>query len=129
MFEWTISFGTSITLLVTLIGFGCTILYHSYKIGGFVASTTQQLKQIVKNIEELELASIKITEILVDIAKSKAELQILSKRIDDIQMYGSHRLAEVLDNQRKTIMEDLKERFDFMERHMLEQDKRLDGSK
>lgn len=98
-----ISYGALITLVVTLCGFGATLLYQAYRLGSYAAANEQHLARLTEKIGDLsermrglERNEEKMTTILIDIAQSKVELQLMSKRIDDVQMHGSHRLAEIL---------------------------------
>jgi hypothetical protein len=96
MIDPTISLGALITMAVALLGFGITLIINAVSIGRFTGRVTEALVEVQRRIEAVEKAEQRMTEVLVDMAKSKIELQLLSQRIDDVQKHGSHRLAEIM---------------------------------
>jgi len=99
------------TIIVGLAGFGSAAVIHIFFIG-------RHFGAIDKRLEALERSELKMTDVLIGMAQSKTEVELLSKRLDDVQHYGSHKLAEVLEAIRGQIMYDFKERFDFLQREI-----------
>lgn len=109
MFEWSVSLGAALTMGFALLGFGGTLIYNAFVVGKYAASTDERLKELAIRMGDLEKAESKMTDILVQMAQSKTEMQLLSKRIDDVQQHGSYKLAEIMDNMRRQIMMDLRD--------------------
>lgn len=118
MVEPTVSYGALLTMTVALIGFGVTLVINAVAIGRFTGRVTESLADVQRRITSIEQNEEKMTLVLVDLAKSKTELQLLSRRIDDVQQHGSHRLAEVLEAMRGQITSDFRERFEFLQREI-----------
>lgn len=111
-FDPTVSYGALFTIAVALLGFGTTLVVNALSVGRFTGRVTENLEDINRRITTMETNEAKMTDVLVDLGKSKIELELLSRRIDDIQQHGSHRLAEILAVLRSQIMDDFKIRFD-----------------
>lgn len=94
-----------------LTGFVGTALINALAIGRYFG-------RVEKRLEALERSEQKMTDVLVELAQSKIEVSLMSKRLDDLQQYGSHKLAEVLEAIRGQIMSDFRERFDFLQRQI-----------
>ena len=101
MFEWSVSLGAALTMVFAFIGFGGTLVYNAYMVGRYAASTDERLKELAIRMGDLEKAEVKMTDLLIQMAQSKTEMQLMSKRIDDVQQHGSYRLAEILENMRR----------------------------
>lgn len=102
---WT--YGAIAGLITTILGFGATLLYQAYRLGSYAASNEGHLKHLTEKMGEfsdrmaaLEKNEEKMTTILVEMAQNKSELQMLSRRIDDVQQHGSYKLAEILQSLR-----------------------------
>ena len=100
LLEPTFTYGAIVTIAIALIGFGATLLYNAYAVGRYAAGTDERLKDLSGRMRDIEISQHQMTNILVELAKSKIEIQLLSKRIDDVQQHGSHRLAEILQQWR-----------------------------
>ena len=112
VFEWTINLSGILTSLVVVVGFIFTAFLNSIAVGRYFGGVDKRLEAFDKRMETLEKAEEHITEVLVEMARSKVELQMMSKRIDDVQHYGSHKLAEILSTLRDTISTDYRKQID-----------------
>lgn len=113
-FDPTVSYGALFTIATALIGFGLTLVVNALSVGRFTGRVTENLEDITRRITTMEANEAKMTDVLVDIGKSKIEIELLSRRIDDLQQHGSHRLAEILAVLRSQIMDDFKIHLDAM---------------
>jgi len=116
MFEGTITLGAVLTIAISLIGFLGAGVANAIMVGRYFGANDRRLEGIDKRMENLELEEKRMTEVLIGIAQQKTEIHLLSNRLDDVQKYGSHKLAEVLEAMRGQIMADFKERFDFLQK-------------
>lgn len=118
MVEWSVSFGNVLTMIVAAIGFIGAAIVNAVAIGRYIGAVDKRLDGIDKRMSIMEEAEKDITKTMISIAEQKAELASVTKRLDDVQRYGSHRLAEVLEAMRSQIMQDFRERFDFLQRQI-----------
>lgn len=118
MVDWTISTGAILTMAIAIIGFIGTAIVNAIAVGRYIGAVDKRLDSIDRRMSALEEAEKEITKTMVAIAEQRTEIATLNKRVDDIQKYGSHRLAEVLEAMRGQIMQDFRERFDFLQRQM-----------
>lgn len=115
LFDATISLGTIITASLVLIGFIGTGAINAVSVGRYLGAVDKRLDLLDKRMESIEEAERGMTQVIIAIGQQKTEIHLLSKRLDDVQQYGSHRLAEVLEALRGQIMADFKERFEFLQ--------------
>ncbi len=120
MFEWTLNIGTVITAFFLLVGFVGSGVVNSIAVGRYFGASDRRLDIIDTRMDKLELTTGRITELLVAIAQQKSEMTELVRRFNDLQQYGSHRLAEVVDQNRTQIMAEVKERLAAIQ-HQLDQ--------
>lgn len=99
----TFTYGAIVSIIITLMGFGCTMLYQAFKLGSYAASNAANIQALHddmigmrEEMKELKDNSKVMTQVLVDVAKSRTEINLLSERISDVQRHGSHRLAEIM---------------------------------
>jgi hypothetical protein len=104
MLDWQISLGNVITDVIALFGFMGTIIFTAVKVSALfekmnsqTSLLAQQLGAMDKRLIEVEAAEQKMVTILVAIAEQKTEIRQLGDRMADIQRYGSHRLAQILE--------------------------------
>lgn len=118
MVEWSVSFGNILTMIVAVVGFIGAAVVNAVAIGRYVGAVDKRLDSIDQRMTAMEEAEKDITRTMISIAEQKAELAAVTKRVDDVQKYGSHRLAEVLEAMRGQIMQDFRERFDYLQRQI-----------
>src|SRR5260221_6345603 len=118
MFENTFTLGAVVTIVISLIGFMGAGVVNAIMVGRYFGANDKRLDAIDKRMENLEIEEKRMTDILIGIAQQKTEIHLLSARLDDVQKYGSHKLAEVLEAMRGQIMSDFKERFEFLQHQL-----------
>lgn len=116
--DWSISAGNILTIAVAVVGFIGAAIVNAIAIGRYIGAVDKRLDSIDKRMGAMEEAEKDITKTMIAIAEQRAEISTLNKRVDDVQKYGSHRLAEVLEAMRGQIMADFRERFDFLQRQI-----------
>jgi hypothetical protein len=95
-----ITYGAIVNLLVIV-----------FAIGVVWGSLRAEMRRINARLHELK-------DVLTEIAKQKVEIEGLAGRLDDIQRYGSHRLAETLEAMRRQITSDFREKFEHLQRQL-----------
>lgn len=118
MIDWSISAGNIITIAVAVVGFVAAAFVNAIAVGRYIGAVDRRLDSIDRRMSAMEEAEKDITKTMIAIAEQRAEISTMTKRIDDLQKYGSHRLAEVLEAMRGQIMSDFRERFDFLQRQI-----------
>jgi hypothetical protein len=118
MIEWTVSLGAILTGLLVVIGFVATSLLNAFAIGKYSGAIEGRLTMLDRRMEELEKSETKIADALIQVAQQQVRLDNLNARVDEVQRYGSHRLAEVLEAMRGQIMSDFRERFEFLQKQI-----------
>jgi hypothetical protein len=83
-----------------------------FSVGMVWGTIRARLLAMEKKLEEFK-------EVLVTVASQKVELEALSRRVDDVQRFGSHRLAEVLSATRTQQNEEWGKRMDELQRTLL----------
>lgn len=73
-------------VIVAFLGNGIVTLVA---ISRWVGAIDVRLSHLEKNEERM-------SQVLIEMAQSRTEINLLSKRIDDVQRHGSYRLAELL---------------------------------
>lgn len=123
VFDATISLGSIIATILIVFGFIGTGAINAISVGRYLGAVDKRLDILDRRMETLEEAEREMTQVMISIGQQKTEIHLLSKRLDDVQQYGSHRLAEVLEALRGQIMSDFKERFEFLQAQIIKQPK------
>lgn len=115
MIDPVISYGAIISSVLVVVGFIGGGLLHAIVVGRYFGRVDEVLIDIRRRVTDLEHNESKIADVLVTIAEQRSAIAETARRIDDMQKYGSHRLAEVLEAMRGQIVGDFKSRIDELQ--------------
>ncbi len=124
--EQSISWGNIITVVCLVIGLIANGYITAMGIGRYFGTFDRRMDNVDKRLETLEGVGAKITDLLVTLAQQKGEMNLITRRLDDVQAHGSHKLAEILEGVRAQIMAEVRERYGWKERERERERERRD---
>src|SRR6266550_8687630 len=126
MIEQSISWGNIITVVCLVLGLIINGFVNAAAVGRYFGAFDRRMENVDKRLEVLETVGAKITDLLVTLAQQKGEMNLITRRLDDLQVHGSHKLAEILEGVRQQIMTEVRERYGWRERERERERERRD---
>src|SRR6266576_767380 len=101
MLDWQVSLGNVITIALIVLSFLFHAAIQAIVITRKAALVEGKIDRLDERMARMERTEAMLSEVLIKVAESRTEINLLSARITDVQLHGSHRLAEILGDLRR----------------------------
>src|SRR6266550_3587139 len=96
MLDWQVSLGN----VITIVGVILSLFFHAISQAVIITRKSSlvegKIDRLDERMERMEKNENLLTEVIIKVAESRTEIKLLADRITDVQLHGSHRLAEML---------------------------------